>query len=134
MFGVVQRLVPRPFANQAGGYICAEFTRASLKVTPDLFLPDQMCTCFRGYAGRGTACKACPANTFTDREGQLQCEPQPRYGRLPGAPRAVVFACLDPPRCPGKGHCAAGARPLIGKLLISVVFVLPVHIAIFVNK
>ena len=46
-------------------------------MSPNLFLPLDMCGCRPGYAGTGTNCSVCPANTFNSRNNQTSCQPYP---------------------------------------------------------
>ncbi|CAE7391857.1 RLK7 [Symbiodinium natans] len=103
----------RSYANETGGYICAGFTLASLHVTPDLFLPDDMCVCLQGYQGTGTMCKTCPASTFAAEEGQTRCEPCPANSSAPqGSSSLEACACeFGRPRGPeGNRSCQCDAH------------------------
>jgi len=50
-------------------------------MSPNLFLPLDMCGCRPGYAGTGTNCSVCPANTFNSRNNQTICQPCPPKAR-----------------------------------------------------
>ena len=52
--------------RHAEGYTCTNFVVPTLRVTPELFLPEDMCTCQKGYSGRGASCEAnAPAQVYS---------------------------------------------------------------------
>ena len=49
-----------------GGYACHDILTKSFLVTPEDFLPEQLCKCAPGWAGLGANCSRCPSNTFSN--------------------------------------------------------------------
>ena len=47
------------------GHACHELVAPTLRVTPEKFLPEEMCSCRPGYFGHGTQCSPCLKNTFS---------------------------------------------------------------------
>ena len=52
--------------DKANGFQCKDLEGSSLRVTPHLFLPNQLCQCLVGWIGTGAACQKCPKDTFRD--------------------------------------------------------------------
>ena len=48
------------------GFKCKDLEGSSLRVTPHLFLPHELCQCLVGWIGTGAACQKCPKGTFRD--------------------------------------------------------------------
>ncbi|CAK9045516.1 unnamed protein product [Durusdinium trenchii] len=65
--------------KESEGYVCKDFVQDSIRVTPELFLPNEMCNCTKGYAGTGTNCSSCPADSFSAVIGSAKCEPCPQH-------------------------------------------------------
>ncbi|CAE7618200.1 ESAG8C [Symbiodinium sp. CCMP2592] len=71
--------------EENAGYACIDLAATNLRVTPDRFLPEQMCVCRPGHKGFGTNCSSCPANTFSDTENQAECNACPQHSSAPPA-------------------------------------------------
>ena len=52
------------------GFACHELVAPNLRVTPEKFLPEEMCSCQPGYFGHGIQCSPCLKNTFSS-EAQI---------------------------------------------------------------
>ena len=52
--------------DKTNGFQCKDLEGSSLRVTPHLFLPNQLCQCLVGWIGTGAACRKCPKDTFRD--------------------------------------------------------------------
>ena len=52
--------------DKANGFECRDLEGSSLRVTPHLFLPNQLCQCLVGWIGTGAVCQKCPKDTFRD--------------------------------------------------------------------
>eukprot|EP00435_Cladocopium_sp_Y103_P024194 s1814_g5.t3 len=61
------------WVDSAKSYSCRNLVAPNLRVSPDLFLPLDMCGCRPGYAGAGTNCSVCPENTFNSQNNQTRC-------------------------------------------------------------
>lgn len=72
--------------EENAGYACTDLAATNLRVTPDRFLPEQMCVCRPGHIGFGINCSSCPSNTFSDTENQVECHACPLHSSAP--PRA----------------------------------------------
>lgn len=59
---------------KTGPFGCRDLTESRLKVTPELFLPDDMCGCSPGFSGTATNCSPCLQDTFNDEWNQSICE------------------------------------------------------------
>lgn len=73
----------RSLANDAKGYECQDLSAPYMHVTPDLFLPKQMCQCKPGYIGYGSSCTPCGVNSFSDDWNQATCTACPMGSRAP---------------------------------------------------
>lgn len=69
---------PHNSSDTAGGYSCYSIESTSLQVTPALFLPDELCSCSPGFAGRGVGCTTCPSDTYAEAYGTRRCTPCPK--------------------------------------------------------
>ena len=65
------------WVDSTKSYACRNLVAPNLRVSPHLFLPLNMCGCRPGYAGTGTNCSVCPANTFNSQNNQRRCQPCP---------------------------------------------------------
>ena len=54
--------------DRANGFQCKDLEGSSLRVTPHMFLPHELCQCLVGWIGTGAACQKCPKDTFRDAE------------------------------------------------------------------
>lgn len=54
--------------DKTNGFQCKDLEGSSLRVTPHMFLPNQLCQCLVGWIGTGAACQKCPKDTFRDAE------------------------------------------------------------------
>ena len=52
--------------DKTNGFQCKDLEGSSFRVTPHLFLPNQLCQCLVGWIGTGAACRKCPKDTFRD--------------------------------------------------------------------
>ena len=66
--------VDETWTDSTKSYECRNLAAPNLRVSPDLFLPLDMCGCRPGYAGTGTNCSVCPANTFNSQHDQERCQ------------------------------------------------------------
>lgn len=64
-------------------------------MTPDRFLPEQLCTCLAGWYGHGAACVMCPANTFSDEMGLETCIHCPPNSTAPPGSNKVADCKCD---------------------------------------
>ena len=62
------------WVDSTKSYACRNLVVPNVRVSPDLFLPLDMCGCRPGYAGTGTNCSFCPANTFSRQNNQTRCQ------------------------------------------------------------
>ena len=56
------------------GFQCWDLANPSLRITPALFLPQELCQCLPGWVGQGADCTICPLNSFQDSN---KCTPCP---------------------------------------------------------
>eukprot|EP00439_Symbiodinium_sp_Y106_P055427 s2338_g7.t1 len=75
----------RSAPEENAGYACIDLAASNLRVTPDRFLPEQMCACRPGHRGFGINCSSCPSNTFSDTENQAKCNACPQHSSAPPA-------------------------------------------------
>ena len=70
--GQLRQLLPQElrlqnnYTRTSGGFACRELVEPWLRVTPELFMPAEMCACRPGYMGHATSCSPCPANTYSN--------------------------------------------------------------------
>lgn len=62
----------KDYSRIRDGFACQEFQEPVLQVTPELFMPEQMCACRAGYMGSATNCSPCLENTYASATGTLQ--------------------------------------------------------------
>ncbi|CAE7298733.1 unnamed protein product, partial [Symbiodinium necroappetens] len=101
----------RSFVNETGGYVCSQFAASTLKVTPDRFMPSEMCVCRAGYFGTGTSCKPCPEDTFSDSDGQEVCQACPAHSHSQAAASSLDSCDCDfgkPKLQNGRRQCVCG--------------------------
>ncbi|CAE7706626.1 RCH2 [Symbiodinium sp. CCMP2456] len=92
--------------EENAGYACIDLAATNLRVTPDRFLPEQMCVCRPGHKGFGINCSSCPSNTFSDTENQAECNACPVHSSAP--PRASSLQACE---CTfGNAQAAKGER------------------------
>ena len=48
-----------------GGYECHSLVSSKLQVSPEKFLPQELCKCSPGFEGEGVQCRKCGPNTFS---------------------------------------------------------------------
>ena len=54
------------FTTRTGStFACRELVLPWLRITPELFMPEEMCACRAGYTGHATTCTPCPADTYS---------------------------------------------------------------------
>ena len=53
------------YTRIVGGFACRELVLPWLRITPELFMPEEMCGCRAGYTGHAITCSPCPANTYS---------------------------------------------------------------------
>ena len=53
------------YTRTVGGFACRELVLPWLRITPELFMPEEMCGCRAGYTGHAITCSPCPANTYS---------------------------------------------------------------------
>lgn len=103
-------LVESPTASMsiAGGYACHDLSTKSLQITPEDFLPEELCSCAPGWAGTGANCTRCANNTFSsDYSGNCQKCPEGSraeaagtscrcaFGELLEAPEGMTCGCEE---------------------------------------
>ena len=54
------------YTRIVGGFACRELVEPWLRITPELFMPENMCACRAGYKGHATRCSPCPVNTYSN--------------------------------------------------------------------
>lgn len=59
-----------------GGYQCHSIASTSLQISPEKFLPQELCTCSPGFEGTGSHCRKCGKNTYSPGNGSA-CTPCP---------------------------------------------------------
>eukprot|EP00438_Fugacium_kawagutii_P004166 Skav224687 [mRNA] locus=scaffold3171:55407:57036:+ [translate_table: standard] len=52
-----------------GGYQCHSIVSSTLQVSPEKFLPQELCRCSPGFEGTGVQCHKCGPNTFSEGNG-----------------------------------------------------------------
>ena len=60
----VLRLRPE-FAKSRWSFACRELVEPTLRVTPHIFMPEEMCACQAGFHGFATNCSPCPSDTYS---------------------------------------------------------------------
>ncbi|CAK9035742.1 unnamed protein product [Durusdinium trenchii] len=70
-----------------GGYRCHSILSTSLQVSPEKFLPQELCRCSAGFEGTGAHCRKCGPNTFSEGNGS-KCTPCPE-GTIAGEGEAT---------------------------------------------
>lgn len=101
----------RSFVSETGGYVCSGFAAPTLHVTPDRFMPMEMCVCRAGYFGTGTSCKPCPEDTYSDSDGQEVCQACPPHSHAPAAASSLESCDCDfgkPNLQNGRRQCVCG--------------------------
>ena len=53
------------YTRMVAGSACRELLKPWLRITPELFMPLQMCSCRAGYWGHATHCSPCPVDTYS---------------------------------------------------------------------
>ena len=53
------------YTRTVGSFACRELAQPWLRITPELFMPEEMCGCRAGYTGHATSCSPCPENTYS---------------------------------------------------------------------
>ncbi|CAE7392543.1 unnamed protein product [Symbiodinium microadriaticum] len=79
--------------NSTAGYYCHGITSETLRITPELFFPAQLCACLPGYKGSGTTCVPCEANTYNDMTNQTDCTPCPRHSETSQDGASALSQC-----------------------------------------
>lgn len=99
----------RSVTNKTEGWACAVPAAGTLRITPQLFLPLDMCACQAGFYGHGISCTACPPNTFAEMEGQATCKPCPPDSYSSGSATTCecMFGSMRGP--PGNESCQCRA-------------------------
>ncbi|CAK9032585.1 unnamed protein product [Durusdinium trenchii] len=82
---------PRP----SQGFECQDLSNPNLRVTPELFLPEQMCSCSPGFFGKGADCQQCSNGTYSAGRNSSHCTKCPEGSRsLAGS--TAVSQCVCP--------------------------------------
>eukprot|EP00439_Symbiodinium_sp_Y106_P025928 s1522_g3.t1 len=94
--------------NSTAGYYCYGITSETLRITPELFFPAQLCACLPGYKGSGTNCVPCEANTYNDMNNQSDCMSCPRHSETlrDGASALRQCLCIFGRIAPDMSSCA----------------------------
>ncbi|CAK9094535.1 unnamed protein product [Durusdinium trenchii] len=64
--GLLKSTTEFALRDEQGGFACKNLIAGSLRVTPSLFLPEELCRCLPGWYGHGAQCRPCPPNTWKD--------------------------------------------------------------------
>ncbi|CAK9004781.1 unnamed protein product, partial [Durusdinium trenchii] len=75
----------KDYSRIRDGFACQEFQEPVLQVTPELFMPEQMCACRAGYMGSATNCSPCLENTYASDLNSPSCLPCPPHSKAPSA-------------------------------------------------
>ncbi|CAE7297829.1 inlA [Symbiodinium sp. CCMP2592] len=104
----------RSVTNKTEGWACALPVAGTLRITPQVFLPLDMCACQAGFSGHGVNCTACPPNTFAQMEGQASCKPCPPDSSSSGSATACecMFGSMRGPPGNKSCQCRAGTARL----------------------
>jgi len=104
----------RSVSNKTEGWACALPVAGTLRITPQLFLPEDMCACQAGFYGHGINCTACSPNTFAQMEGQASCKPCPPDSFSAGSATICecTFGTMHGPPGNQSCKCRAGAARL----------------------
>ena len=70
------------YRDEDGGYACKDIV-GNVKVTPPLFLPQQLCKCLPGWHGNGATCKKCPSDMYSEEMGLDACKRCPTNSTAP---------------------------------------------------
>ena len=89
--GPQEAWTPRP----SQGFECQDLSNPNLRVTPELFLPEQMCSCSPGFFGKGADCQQCPNGTYSAGRNSSQCTKCPEGSRS-SAGSTAVSQCVCP--------------------------------------
>ena len=65
------------------GYSCHDLLSPQLRVTPELFLPLEMCACGSGFLGTAINCTPCPKDTFNAEMNRSKCDQCPSSSNSP---------------------------------------------------
>lgn len=72
----VLRLRPE-FAKSRWSFACRELVEPTLRVTPHIFMPEEMCACQAGFHGFATNCSPCPSDTYSTEPNSPSCQKCP---------------------------------------------------------
>ena len=104
----------RSVTNKTEGWACALPVAGTLRITPQVFLPFDMCACQAGFYGHGINCTTCPPNTFAEMEGQASCKPCPPDSSSSGSATTCecMFGSMRGPPGNKSCQCRAGTARL----------------------
>eukprot|EP00435_Cladocopium_sp_Y103_P027029 s109_g6.t1 len=71
------------YRDETAGYTCKDLVSTIIQVTPNMFLPEKLCTCLPGWHGHGATCHMCPADKFSDEMGLDTCKLCPPNSTAP---------------------------------------------------
>eukprot|EP00435_Cladocopium_sp_Y103_P075009 s59_g53.t1 len=80
--GVMKTTDMHAFRDETAGYACKDVI-GTVKVTPRIFLPQELCKCLSGWYGSGATCAMCPSNKFSDDLGFDTCKSCPPNSTAP---------------------------------------------------
>ena len=92
--GAVKTTDMYAYRNDVEGYACKDLV-GTVKVTPNLFLPQKLCKCLAGWHGSGATCKMCPANTFSEEMGLDTCKSCPLNSTAPAGSTKLAHCNCD---------------------------------------
>lgn len=79
----------RTLVNEELGFACFDIVSGvSLRMSPEKFAPERLCSCMPGWIGSGTSCRKCPRNSFKEDYGLGACLPCPLNSSSPAAARS----------------------------------------------
>eukprot|EP00435_Cladocopium_sp_Y103_P052999 s109_g16.t2 len=92
--GALQTTDMYALRNDAGGFACKDLV-GTVKVTPSMFLPNQLCKCLPGWHGHGATCQICPADKFSDEMGLDTCKLCPSNSTAPAGSTKLADCKCD---------------------------------------
>eukprot|EP00435_Cladocopium_sp_Y103_P034553 s629_g8.t4 len=86
----------RTLVNEERGFACFNVASGvSLRLSPESFAPERLCSCMPGWIGSGTSCRKCPRNSFKEDYGLGACSPCPLNSSAPAAARSYDSCQCD---------------------------------------
>ncbi|CAJ1441070.1 unnamed protein product, partial [Effrenium voratum] len=92
--GRVKRTLEVRKTDKAKGYACYGLNSQQLLISPDLFLPEELCGCLPGWEGNGTNCRQCLPGRYNEDFNQSQCMQCPDASDTASVAASSVDMCL----------------------------------------